>query len=526
MPPARRRREEGARVGRREQLAAELLSRQVAPRSPSARHVGGGREQLPGAAERRCGQDVTTSRRLYAGAAATAASSASTNVAATARNIAGASGDLPPAGGAERRPSKAADAAGRTRHHDVAGDAPRSRRRRQLERTERGAVCVAEREYRRASEQFQGRAAATARPPGRRSAARTSADSGSCSNNAIVGSVFPRAERRSASAPAAQAAATRRRARRGSRPLATAWRRQGAAARGASSGEVQRGRVRPDRGWPSSGASRASSRTTRTSQALAAVGGADRARRRGSLRDGDDAARSLRRRRRQGAAVIRWCMRRFRSSPSWIGCAPGSTCRGEMRCAAKPAPRWRQAPRRRDRGPTARHDRTDGLGSRAARVAVVGGGPSGLTAALVAHREGANVTLIEKRDFHYSRPVWFDLEPGDDGERRRRRSCARGASSSCVRRSCPTTRAHRSSPCSASSSNASSRSPLPSRRDDARRPSSAACAPTTTASSPSPRTAAAPTAMTSGSAGGAARRRAAARAQLHRRRPPRRDRAV
>ena len=44
----------------------------------------------------------------------------------------------------------------------------------------------------------------------------------------------------------------------------------------------------------------------------------------------------------------------------------------------------------------------------------VGGGPSGLTAALVAHREGANVTLIEKRDFHYSRPVWFDLEPGDD----------------------------------------------------------------------------------------------------------------
>jgi len=60
--------------------------------------------------------------------------------------------------------------------------------------------------------------------------------------------------------------------------------------------------------------------------------------------------------------------------------------------------------------------KTDGLGSRAARVAVVGGGPSGLTAALVAHREGANVTLIEKRDFHYSRPVWFDLEPGDDGE--------------------------------------------------------------------------------------------------------------
>ena len=34
----------------------------------------------------------------------------------------------------------------------------------------------------------------------------------------------------------------------------------------------------------------------------------------------------------------------------------------------------------------------------------------------MAHREGANVTLIEKRDFHYSRPVWFDLEPGDDGE--------------------------------------------------------------------------------------------------------------
>ena len=48
---------------------------------------------------------------------------------------------------------------------------------------------------------------------------------------------------------------------------------------------------------------------------------------------------------------------------------------------------------------------------RAARVTVVGGGPAGLTAALVAHREGADVTLLEKRNLEPNRPVWFDLEP-------------------------------------------------------------------------------------------------------------------
>lgn len=44
------------------------------------------------------------------------------------------------------------------------------------------------------------------------------------------------------------------------------------------------------------------------------------------------------------------------------------------------------------------------------RVLVVGAGPAGLPAALVAHREGAIVTLVEQRT-ERTRPVWFDLQP-------------------------------------------------------------------------------------------------------------------
>ena len=43
-------------------------------------------------------------------------------------------------------------------------------------------------------------------------------------------------------------------------------------------------------------------------------------------------------------------------------------------------------------------------------VLVVGAGPAGLPAALVAHREGAIVTLVEQRT-ERTRPVWFDLQP-------------------------------------------------------------------------------------------------------------------
>mmetsp|Transcript_23666 Transcript_23666/g.48065 ORF Transcript_23666/g.48065 Transcript_23666/m.48065 type:complete len:241 (+) Transcript_23666:17-739(+) len=48
------------------------------------------------------------------------------------------------------------------------------------------------------------------------------------------------------------------------------------------------------------------------------------------------------------------------------------------------------------------------------RVLVVGAGPAGLPAALVAHAEGANVTVVEKRQ-GFGRQVWFDLEPFDGG---------------------------------------------------------------------------------------------------------------
>ena len=103
-------------------------------------------------------------------------------------------------------------------------------------------------------------------------------------------------------------------------------------------------------------------------------------------------------------AVIRWCMRRFLSSPSWIGCAPRSTCRGKMRCAAKPAPRARQASTPRSWIGCAPRQTAASIASSVRRRRRR---PSGLTAALVAIAS-ANVTLIE-RDFHYSRPVWFDL---------------------------------------------------------------------------------------------------------------------
>ena len=46
-------------------------------------------------------------------------------------------------------------------------------------------------------------------------------------------------------------------------------------------------------------------------------------------------------------------------------------------------------------------------------VGPVGAGPAGLPAAIAAHQEGADVTIIERRSVR-SRPVWFDLEP-DDG---------------------------------------------------------------------------------------------------------------
>ena len=47
------------------------------------------------------------------------------------------------------------------------------------------------------------------------------------------------------------------------------------------------------------------------------------------------------------------------------------------------------------------------------RVLVVGAGPAGLPAALVAHREGASVSIVEQRT-NRTRPVWFDLEPSPD----------------------------------------------------------------------------------------------------------------
>ena len=49
---------------------------------------------------------------------------------------------------------------------------------------------------------------------------------------------------------------------------------------------------------------------------------------------------------------------------------------------------------------------------RRARVVVVGAGPAGLPAAIVAHREGALVTVVEQRTAR-SRPVWFDLAPAE-----------------------------------------------------------------------------------------------------------------
>ena len=44
------------------------------------------------------------------------------------------------------------------------------------------------------------------------------------------------------------------------------------------------------------------------------------------------------------------------------------------------------------------------------RAVIIGGGPAGLSAAIVAHREGARVTVVEQR-LQRSRPVWFDLAP-------------------------------------------------------------------------------------------------------------------
>ena len=53
------------------------------------------------------------------------------------------------------------------------------------------------------------------------------------------------------------------------------------------------------------------------------------------------------------------------------------------------------------------------LQKHAPRVVIVGGGPAGLSAALVAHAAGSIVTVIEQR-LTRSRPVWFDLEPPGD----------------------------------------------------------------------------------------------------------------
>ena len=63
---------------------------------------------------------------------------------------------------------------------------------------------------------------------------------------------------------------------------------------------------------------------------------------------------------------------------------------------AVPASRWRTL-----------HERSPKL---VPRALVAGGGPAGLSAALVAHREGAAVTIVEQRT-RRSRPVWFDLAP-------------------------------------------------------------------------------------------------------------------
>ena len=63
---------------------------------------------------------------------------------------------------------------------------------------------------------------------------------------------------------------------------------------------------------------------------------------------------------------------------------------------AVPASRWRTL-----------HERSPKL---VPRALVAGGGPAGLSAALVAHREGASVTIVEQRT-RRSRPVWFDLAP-------------------------------------------------------------------------------------------------------------------
>ena len=54
--------------------------------------------------------------------------------------------------------------------------------------------------------------------------------------------------------------------------------------------------------------------------------------------------------------------------------------------------------------------RASEAGFEAPRVVVVGAGPAGLPAAVVAHTAGASVAVVEKRH-EPSRPVWFDLEP-------------------------------------------------------------------------------------------------------------------
>lgn len=55
------------------------------------------------------------------------------------------------------------------------------------------------------------------------------------------------------------------------------------------------------------------------------------------------------------------------------------------------------------------------------RVVVVGAGPAGLPAALLAHAEGAEVTVAEKRTGEGRRQVWFDLEPFEGGAQQRLR---------------------------------------------------------------------------------------------------------